>query len=185
MTSSLWRRGRLLASSDNGSSLFAGISSINAIVSRPGSWVRRRHETSRCVALTADVSEMCPRVQRTDNTKPLFAGTLWKPLTDSNGRPPPYHLTPAATSCNPRQQIWLVPAVSTAGRFAGACHWLRLLGSINAPPSRREIPDTKRGSAGTAPPHQRRGSLLKGGRGESVSQPLDLAIVAHCVDVDP
>lgn len=29
------------------------------------------------------------------------------------------------------------------------------------------------------------GSLLKGGRGGSVSQPLDLAIVAHCVDVDP
>jgi hypothetical protein len=79
MTSSLWRRGRLLASSDNGPRRFAGTSSINVIVSRPGSWVRRRRETSRCVALTADVSEMCPCVQRTDNTKCLFAGTLWKP----------------------------------------------------------------------------------------------------------
>lgn len=27
--------------------------------------------------------------------------------------------------------------------------------------------------------------MLKGGRGGSVSQPLDLALVAHCVDVDP
>jgi hypothetical protein len=39
----------------------------------------RRHEASRCVARTADVSGMCPRVQRTDNTKCRFAGTLGKP----------------------------------------------------------------------------------------------------------
>jgi hypothetical protein len=48
------------------------------------------------------------------NTRVPFAGLL-SPLTDSNRRPPPYHLTPAATSRNPRQQIWLDPAVSTAG----------------------------------------------------------------------
>jgi hypothetical protein len=55
------------------------------------------------------------------------------PLANSNRRPPPYHLTPAATTGNPRQQIWLVLALSAAGRFAADCHWLRLLGSINAP----------------------------------------------------
>jgi hypothetical protein len=68
---------------------------------------------------------------------------LQSPLTDSNRRPPPYHLTPAATSCNARQQIWLVSAVSRPARFAGACHWLRLLGSINAPSPSAGLSDEK------------------------------------------
>jgi hypothetical protein len=38
-------------------------------VSRPGGCVGRRREASRYVARTADVSGMCPRVQRTDNNK--------------------------------------------------------------------------------------------------------------------
>ena len=54
-------------------------------------------------------------------------------LADSNRRPPPYHLTPQATQGNAGQAIWLVFAHFPAGRFAVDCHWLRLLGSINAP----------------------------------------------------
>jgi hypothetical protein len=39
------------------------------VASVPARRVRRRRETSRCVARTADVSEMCPRVLRVDNNK--------------------------------------------------------------------------------------------------------------------
>jgi hypothetical protein len=45
----------------------------------------------------------------------------------------PYHLTPAATTRNARQQFGLFWRFPAAGRFATDCHWLRLLGSINAP----------------------------------------------------
>jgi hypothetical protein len=68
--------------------------------------------------------------QRERSRNSPFAAASRSPLTDSNRRPPPYHLTPAATSRNLRQQIWLVSAVSAAGRFAANCHWLRLLGSF-------------------------------------------------------
>jgi hypothetical protein len=94
----------------------------------------------------------CPRVPASPKMYPRRLGILpsqatlhahlqgfsRSPLTDSNRRPPPYHLTPVATSRNLPQRIWLVSAVLAAGRFAGACYWLRLLGSINAPSSRRE-----------------------------------------------
>src|SRR6266511_4002298 len=60
-------------------------------------------------------------------------GFLPSPLTDSNRRPPPYHFGVAATGGNPQQRILLVFAASALGRFAIGCHWLRLLGSINAP----------------------------------------------------
>src|SRR5688572_2966670 len=35
-------------------------------------------------------------------------GKTRSPLTDSNGRPPPYHLTTNASGRKPRQRIWLV-----------------------------------------------------------------------------
>jgi hypothetical protein len=56
----------------------------------------------------------------------------FRPLTDSNRRPP-HHLMAQATHGNPGQVIWLVLAHFAAGRFAVDCHWLLLLGSINAP----------------------------------------------------
>jgi hypothetical protein len=65
-------------------------------------------------------------------------GTKLSPLPDSNRRPPPYHFTTQATTSNPRQRIWLVSAVSASEQSATDCHWLRLLGSINAPSLRRE-----------------------------------------------
>ena len=69
--------------------------------------------------------------------KPRFARLLQSPLTDSNRRPPPYHQGPAATGRNRWQRFWLDSAVSGVFRFATGCHWLRPLGSINAPYSPR------------------------------------------------
>ena len=55
---------------------------------------------SRCVARTADVSVMCPRVRRVGNTTIADLQALYRsPLTDSNRRPPPYH---RATRREPR-----------------------------------------------------------------------------------
>jgi hypothetical protein len=62
---------------------------------------------------------------------------LPSPLTDSNHRPPPYHFGVSATGGNRRQRFWLDSAVSGVFRFATGCHWLRPLGSINAPYSPR------------------------------------------------
>jgi hypothetical protein len=42
---------------------------IGALASRSEGCVGRRRETSRCVARTADVSEMCPRVLLPGNSK--------------------------------------------------------------------------------------------------------------------
>src|SRR5687767_8709968 len=104
------------------------------VASVPPRRVRRRRETSLCVARAVEVSEMCPRVQQTNNTKSAnLQVCCLSPLTDSNRRPPPYHLTVTATGGKPRQQIWLVSAVPAAARFAADCHWLHLLGSTNAP----------------------------------------------------
>jgi hypothetical protein len=61
----------------------------------PASCVGRRRETSRCVARTADVSGMCPRVLDSGNTKVPSAGTSCKP---SDGLEPS---TPSLPSCNP------------------------------------------------------------------------------------
>jgi hypothetical protein len=63
---------------------------------------------------------------------PIY-GAFAEPSDGLEPSTPSYHLTPAAISRNPRQQIWPVSAVSAAGRSAGTCQWLRLLGSINAP----------------------------------------------------
>ena len=57
------------------------------------SCVRRRRETSRCVASTRNVPAMYPCVAQADDTKCPFAGLSSSPLTDSNRRPPPYHRT--------------------------------------------------------------------------------------------
>jgi hypothetical protein len=66
-----------------------------------------------------------------------FAATLQSPLTDSNRRPPPYHIAVSATGRNPRQRFWLVSALFSLGAFATVCRWLRPLGSTNAPSSKR------------------------------------------------
>ena len=60
------------------------------------------------------------------------------PLTDSNRRPSPYHALRPATGRNQRQRFWHVGAVFGARAFATGCHWLRPLGSINAPSSSPE-----------------------------------------------
>src|SRR5918996_6593001 len=82
-------------------------------------------EASRCVARTADVSVLCPRVLRSDNINGPFAGLSKSPLSDSNRRPlltmerlrqpvathgngvrlfepflRPSHLLPVATGCD-------------------------------------------------------------------------------------
>jgi hypothetical protein len=58
---------------------------------------------------------------------------LQSPLTDSNRRPPPYHPSPGATGCNPRQRFPRVFASFGRGRFATDCHCLQPRGSIRAP----------------------------------------------------
>ncbi len=79
MTSSLYREGVKLSppqatevANDQGfpKDLVACLSARRA---------RRRRETSRCVARTADVSGMCPHVFRADKEKCQFAGALPKP----------------------------------------------------------------------------------------------------------
>ncbi len=52
-----------------------------------------------------------------------------------------------ATGGNPRQRFGLVSAVFALGGFATGCHWLRALGSINAPSPWREPPDDEMPSA--------------------------------------
>jgi hypothetical protein len=61
------------------------------------------------------------------------AGVVHRALQDSNRRPPPFHALRSATGRNRRQRFWLVRAVFGARAFATGCHWLRPLGSINAP----------------------------------------------------
>src|SRR5215207_1061411 len=45
----------------------------------------------------------------------------------------PYHALRPATGRNRWQRFWLVRAVFGSRAFATGCHWLRPLGSINAP----------------------------------------------------
>jgi hypothetical protein len=74
----------------------------------PASCVGRRRETSRCVARTADVSGMCPRVLDSGNTKVPFAGTSCKP---SDGLEPS---TPSLP-CDPNRNRW--QPVATVSRY--------------------------------------------------------------------
>jgi len=60
-------------------------------------------------------------------------GISLSPLTDSNRRPPPYHVFLAATGRNRRQRFAPFWALWAALPFATDCHQLRPLGSINAP----------------------------------------------------
>src|SRR5262249_6359969 len=53
----------------NGSYLSAGSFFVDASNAPPADVPGRRRETSPCVAHTADVSGMCPHVQRTGNNK--------------------------------------------------------------------------------------------------------------------
>src|SRR5581483_3989344 len=66
---------------------------------------------------------------------PLCRTLPRSPLTDSNRRPPPYHILVHATNGNRWQRFWLVWAVFRPDRFATGCHWLPPLCSINAPSS--------------------------------------------------
>jgi hypothetical protein len=74
-------------------------------------------------------------VAAADQGKPRFPGLLQSPLTDSNGRPPPYHALRAATGRNPGQRFWRVFAASVLRLLAAGCHRLQPLGSIKAPSS--------------------------------------------------
>jgi hypothetical protein len=69
------------------------------------------------------------------NKNPRICGDFISPLTDSNRRPPPYHADPAATGRNLRQRFLPDSGPSATGPFATGCHWLRPLGSMNAPSS--------------------------------------------------
>jgi hypothetical protein len=69
MNPSRWRGVRSLALSDNKDPFFCRyIGDEGGRTTSEGS-VGRRRETSRWVARTGDVSGVCPRVQRTDNSK--------------------------------------------------------------------------------------------------------------------
>src|SRR5687767_7590880 len=81
--------------------------------------------------------ESVPPRTKSGTEKPRLRGAfLVSPLTDSNRRPPPYHVIQSATGRNRWQRFWLVRAVFAAFPFATGCHWLRPLGSINAPSGR-------------------------------------------------
>jgi hypothetical protein len=67
------------------------------------------------------------------NTTCPFAGLLSKPSDGLEPSTPPYHFGVVATGGNPRQRISLIFAVFADSPFAADCHWLRLLGSTNAP----------------------------------------------------
>jgi hypothetical protein len=82
---------------------------------------------------TVDVSEMCPRVQRPDNQKCRFAGTLAKP---SDGLEPSTPSLPCARRGKRSQPAARVLACSCGSapiRFATACRRLQPRGSIKAP----------------------------------------------------
>jgi WD40-like Beta Propeller Repeat len=105
MTPSVRRGGRILSYSGNNRSRSAADSSIEALGASDGSCDGRRRDTSRCVARTADVSEMCPRFRWTDNKKrAALQAFSSSPLTDSNRRPLlPW--TVSGTGRNPRQRF--------------------------------------------------------------------------------
>ena len=73
MTPSLQGGGQLLADSGNGSHVLAGSLPSELVAPVRQNGVGRRHKATQCVARTADVSGMCPRVLRTDNNKvPIY-----------------------------------------------------------------------------------------------------------------
>jgi hypothetical protein len=65
--------------------------------------------------------------------KSLISSDFAEPSGGLEPPTPPYHLTAQATDGNSAQAIWLLFAHFPAARFAVDCHWLPLLGSINAP----------------------------------------------------
>ena len=94
-------------------------------------------ETSRVPAQSQNVPVSYPlSVRFSPSQATLFAhlqGFCASPLTDSNRRPPPYHVLPDATGGRRWQRNSLVFAVPRASRFAAGCHRLRPRGSITAP----------------------------------------------------
>jgi hypothetical protein len=62
----------------------------------------------------------------------------FKPSSGLEPETPPYHALRSATGRNRWQRFWLIRAVSEARAFATGCHWLRPLGSMNAPSSSPE-----------------------------------------------
>jgi hypothetical protein len=70
-------------------------------------------------------------------SRPRLRAFSRSPLTDSNRRPPPYHFGVTATGRNPPQRFRLDFAALGAAAFANGCHWLRPLGSTNAPSRNR------------------------------------------------
>src|SRR5918996_5465396 len=90
-------------------------------------------EASRCVARTADVSVLCPRVLRSDNINGPFAGLSKSPLTDSNRRPPSLPFWGHGNWSQPTATVFARLSRFRPLPFATDCHWLRPLGSINAP----------------------------------------------------
>src|SRR5207249_3551880 len=93
-------------------------------ISAAGAWTRKRARDDRPGARQAEGRRL--RSARLDllldgvifrrsavhpKRKGPLCGPLQSPLPDSNRRPPPYHLVVRASTCNPRQRIWLVCAV--------------------------------------------------------------------------
>jgi hypothetical protein len=147
-TPSLLGRGQDLANRGNRSCLLAGDFLVNlstSLVTDVSEDDARRRSASR-------VPQMCPECVRVfsgqTTTKCRFAGTLLEPSGGLEPSTPPYHLTPAAISRNPRQRIWLICAPFALAGFATDCHWLRLLGSISAPSFVLSVGNSRRGIAG-------------------------------------
>jgi hypothetical protein len=114
----------------------------------------RPHSLQMCRKKPRDVTgasrvpQMCPECVRVfdgqTTTKCGFAGTLGKP---SDGLEPSTPSLPCAPIGNQSQPVATVLACFgrfAAFRFVTGCHWLRPLGSINAPSALRKTPDGKR-----------------------------------------
>jgi hypothetical protein len=69
-------------------------------------------------------------VQVAMKTKPLLSGAFAKPSSGLEPETPPYHGTPQATGCDPRQRFCLDFPGFWDGRFATGCHRLQPRGSI-------------------------------------------------------
>jgi hypothetical protein len=128
--------GRLCASTGNEDRSFAGIFCRWELSWQASTVVARGRACPRVPAHP----QMYPSRTRETSTRrlsrqqrALFAGLYRSPLTDSNRRPPPYHVLLAATGRNPRQRFSLVFAVFGAVAFAAVCHRLQPRGSIKAP----------------------------------------------------
>jgi hypothetical protein len=98
--------------------------------------VRRQNATvfrlgvPTCVPYLITLDQMQPAEEV---KAPRLRGFSRSPLTDSNRRPPPYHVLLVAAGHNWRQRFRLVLARSPPIRFATACYRLQPRGSIKAP----------------------------------------------------